>query len=941
MQAAQLWLERARRLAPEDGFLLVALAGLLLEQGEVAQAARLFQDSVDQSGPPEAWTGLAAARLRLGELERARVAIETALRATVAAPSLQALAGVVVERLQLEGWCGLDGNGQIHSGPAKPVQVQLDTARVRGRRLPPGWPSANLLHVHGKSGPFLASPIPIRAIIRTEGVVEAIDGGITGWAWHPGDPERTPTIIVRGATGTVTLHATEPAQSAPGSRPLARPRSFALPAASVRALGHPIELTDGNGSPLAGSPLDPELEARSAAGSESRFSPIWADITAGAPRTRLASRRTQIVIPVYRGFQETLACIASVTATVPPGTVIHVIEDASPEPELVAALIDLAESGQIQLTRQAHNRGFPATANAGIAAAPDADIVLLNSDTLVPPGWLERLRRAAYAAADTGTATPLSNDASVVSYPAVEGGNSVPNLADTIRLDAVAQRASAGLTADLPVGVGFCLYLRRDCLDQVGPLREDLFAQGYGEENDFCLRARHHGWRHAAALDVFVAHHGGRSFGSARTHLMRRNTAILNRLHPGYDACIAAHLKNDPLRPARRAMDALRWAEDRSSAGAVLLVTHDAGGGVDNVIAARCDALRAQGIRPVILRPGHAECRVETPDGNFPNLAYAIPGELTLLADLLSPDRPLHLELHHLLGHDHAVLDLAGLLEIPAETFVHDHAAFCPRIALVSRDRRYCGEPDLAGCEDCIADLGGLLEEEITVPDLLARSARDLAGSRRIVVPSRDASVRLRRHFPATQPEIAPWEDDAALPPLNPAPQTGKLRVCVVGAIGLEKGYEVLLECVRDAGRRDLPLEFVVCGHTSDDARLLDAGPVFITGPYKDPDAVRLVQAQLAQIAFIPSVYPETWCFALSRAWQAGLPATVFDLGAQAERVRATGRGWILPLGLQKRAVNDALLGLAPPPPPSQSRNKRSSIKRVDPCPMSRPTLHK
>ena len=85
------------------------------------------------------------------------------------------------------------------------------------------------------------------------------------------------------------------------------------------------------------------------------------------------------------------------------------------------------------------------------------------------------------------------------------------------------------------------MYVQRACLDAVGLLRADLFAQGYGEENDFCLRARHLGWRHVAAPGVFVAHVGGHSFGAAARHLRARNEALLERLHPGYAELIAAH----------------------------------------------------------------------------------------------------------------------------------------------------------------------------------------------------------------------------------------------------------------------------------------------------------------------------------------------------------------------------------------------------------------
>ena len=130
--------------------------------------------------------------------------------------------------------------------------------------------------------------------------------------------------------------------------------------------------------------------------------------------------------------------------------------------------------------------------------------------------------------------TPLSNDATILSYPDRGGGNAVPDLAETARVDALARRANGGCAIDIPVGVGFCLYIRRACLDAVGLLRADMFAQGYGEENDFCLRARHLGWRHVAAPGVFVAHVGGHSFGTAARHLRARNAALLERLHPGY-----------------------------------------------------------------------------------------------------------------------------------------------------------------------------------------------------------------------------------------------------------------------------------------------------------------------------------------------------------------------------------------------------------------------
>ena len=350
-------------------------------------------------------------------------------------------------------------------------------------------------------------------------------------------------------------------------------------------------------------------------------------------------------------------------------------------------------------------------------------------------------------------------------------------------------------------------------------------------------------------------------------------------------------------------MDALRWREG-SRRSAVALVTHAGGGGVDRVVAERAQALKDAGNRPVVIRPDGDAAVLG--DGDTPNLRFRLPAEWGALRNLLRADRVKWVELHHTLGHTPEILQLGDRLGVPHEVFVHDYASFCARIALVP-EHAYCGEPPVSGCEACIADHGSSLEEEIGPAALVARSASLFAAARRVVAPAADVASRIRRHFPASRLEVTPWEDDLAIPP--PPPTRWPVRhVCVLGGIGVEKGYEVLLACVRDAAARSLGLRFTVVGYTSDDERLLAAGPVFITGQYLEPDAVSLVRAQSADLALLPSVWPETWCFTLGQAWRAGLRAAVFDLGAPAERVRRTGWGEVLPLGMQAAALNNWLL---------------------------------
>ncbi|MCX7380715.1 MAG: glycosyltransferase, partial [Alphaproteobacteria bacterium] len=578
--------------------------------------------------------------------------------------------------------------------------------------------------------------------------------------------------------------------------------------------------------------------------------------------------------------------------------------------------------------RHPFNRGFPGAANTGIHAAmalrAPHDVVLLNSDTIVPPGWLEALRAVVHATPDVGTATPLSNDATILSYPNAAGGNALPNREALHRTARQAATANRDIAVEIPSAVGFCMYIRRECLVDAGVFREDLFAQGYGEENDFCIRARHLGWRHVAAPGAFVAHVGGQSFGAAREQLIERNLAVLERAHPGYHALIAEFQAADPLAAARQRIDVVRWRAGRR-ANAVLLITHASGGGVERVIRERCRAIRAAGGRAIVLRsvmttegvaaylPGL--CAVE--DGGLPadtpgfhNLRCRLPGEINALARLLRGDRPGRIEVHHLLGHDHAVLRLATMLDIPIETYVHDYAAFCPRISLVGRDGRYCGEPEnLAVCEACVRDVGSNLAETIGVRALRGRSAADLRRSSRIVVPSEDVAARLRRHFPGVAPSVEPLEDDTIYPAARPLARAPE-RIAVIGGIGTEKGYDVLLACARNAAARRLNLHFTVIGHTHDDERLIETGHVFVTGPYKEAEVVGLIRSHEVDMAWQPSIWPETWCFTLGIAWRAGLCVAAFDLGAIAERIRRNGRGWLLPLGLPPAAINSAFVGL-------------------------------
>jgi GT2 family glycosyltransferase len=257
-----------------------------------------------------------------------------------------------------------------------------------------------------------------------------------------------------------------------------------------------------------------------------------------------------VVIPVFNAPEELDRCLASVAATTANGTEIRVIDDASTDPATAAVLDRWRDRAPAAWQFQANrvNLGFVATANAGMRACR-SNVVLLNSDTEVTPGWLEGLQRCLSSDPAIASATPWTNNGEIASFPEFCQANPVPQ--DVVRLAAVIAGAGTVRYPDLPTAVGFCMAISRRAIDCVGLFDEALFGKGYGEENDFSRRAVDLGMRNVLCDDVYVVHLGGRSFGPTG---LRPDHSSMERLlsrHPDYLACVQAFIAADPLKSRR------------------------------------------------------------------------------------------------------------------------------------------------------------------------------------------------------------------------------------------------------------------------------------------------------------------------------------------------------------------------------------------------------
>ena len=257
-----------------------------------------------------------------------------------------------------------------------------------------------------------------------------------------------------------------------------------------------------------------------------------------------------VVVPVYNAAAELARCLESLQATLGASTPVLLCDDASPDPR-VAALIDRFRSQHpaTRAVRREHNLGFVGNVNAAFAET-DGDVILLNSDAMTTPGWLEAMLRCAGSDPCIATVTPWSNNAEICSFPRFCEANPEPEDAEAIA--AAAQSAGAPAYPELPTAVGFCMFLRREALHAIGDFDQATFGRGYGEENDWCMRASGHGWRHVLCDDAYVVHAGGASFSAEGHSPGGENLRRLLARYPGYNELVADFILRDPLKPLRQ-----------------------------------------------------------------------------------------------------------------------------------------------------------------------------------------------------------------------------------------------------------------------------------------------------------------------------------------------------------------------------------------------------
>lgn len=637
--------------------------------------------------------------------------------------------------------------------------------------------------------------------------------------------------------------------------------------------------------------------------------------------TTTTTRSTQrgsisVVIPVYGSPIETLSCLRSLFSSenLTDFRVI-VVDDASPDALTSDSLDKLADAKVLSLVRHNVNKGFPAACNSGFAASGTDDVVILNSDVAVHGDWLDRM--VAHIATDNriATLTPMSCDDSFTSYPTPFTSSSFDRYPLDL-IDSVAKDSRA-IAVDTPTGVGYCMYMTREILDELGGFDTSAFKRGYGEENDFCQKAVARGYRNLVTPNIFVTHKGGVSFGKSKSARIARAINVVERLHPGYQERIFEFIRHDPLQSIRQSLD-VGLLNAVYPNGAELIVTHNLGGGTERAILEHSNALAEQGICPLVLRadqqePGgftvvirHALDRVGDNLGE-----YDLRTDSTELAHILRSLRVRSASVQHLIEFNWFAPDL--LLNffmqqsIPYDVVVHDYFLICPRVNMTDGTGRYCGGVEIDTCQSCVINFKSWAGDSPTIIPWHQRAARILAGAAAIYAPSLDTLARFDeldlgvkiQYRPHLTKAISATPDGRRSIPLASGGETAERdrKILIVGAISVEKGAQLLLEVARLAESQQEKLHFHVIGFTDCDAELSSLPIVTIHGSYEEHELQTLIHGVAPDLIWFPGMVPETFSYTVNAAIEYGIcPALSFDIGAIGHRIVSEGLGWTVPL---------------------------------------------
>ncbi|MBB3268229.1 GT2 family glycosyltransferase [Azospirillum sp. OGB3] len=424
-----------------------------------------------------------------------------------------------------------------------------------------------------------------------------------------------------------------------------------------------------------------------------------------------AAEPVNVLVSVYKGLHFLAPFFESIFADPGFPFELTVVDNGNDDPAVIGLLAEVwkRHRPQMRLVRVEKNEGYIKGISAAYeAATPGRHVVVLNTDLVLPPRWLERLMQPILENDDVATVTPFTNAGASCSFPIVGEDNLRFRDLPVDVIDRAFQDIGwegGGLT--LPSGVGFCMAHNKAALEKIGYYDAEAFGFGYGEENDWCLKAHRLGYRNILLPNMHVWHkHGGVYLAEEKRELIARNLRTINARYPEYEGMVHSYFSKDELFGLRTII-AARLVSTQLKAPARAIVAD----------LAAPSAKAAQREKIELCEQGGA-CVWITPSGEH-SLQVSVFVEETAASfhtssaeALLALFRLLDIRemgVYSLIPNGVLAEALRLLAGRPAEERVKlhvrlgDYALFCPTRTLIDHSGSFCGLRNDAACQSCLS----------------------------------------------------------------------------------------------------------------------------------------------------------------------------------------------------------------------------------------------
>lgn len=248
-----------------------------------------------------------------------------------------------------------------------------------------------------------------------------------------------------------------------------------------------------------------------------------------------------IFFTVRNTFDLLVPCLKSVFANTDVPFRLFVNDNASDDrrtPELLLQYRD-RHPGQVEVLLQSENLGVVDAINLLLKRTTN-DVIMLNADAEMPPGWTSRLLwPLRHSGAKVAAAAPFCTAAVFGGFPVLGVENELFEGMALAEVDAVFQTARRESFFTAPFAPGFCMAMSRRALDEVGLYDAESFRPAYGDEADWCYRAAARGYSNVLVPNLFAFHKHQATMKKEKSidlnALGREKYAIMLRKHPTYE----------------------------------------------------------------------------------------------------------------------------------------------------------------------------------------------------------------------------------------------------------------------------------------------------------------------------------------------------------------------------------------------------------------------